>query len=109
MFLSSSDQISNVEDEALHSFNWQRSLIRLTIVFSALACGWCMSFATEPAPAKKKVVHSTSPAAKKPATGKGFAKAPVKGPTKASAKAPVKSAGVPHVIARAGVKHTSAA
>jgi beta-lactamase class D len=92
----------------LHSFNWQRSLIRSVIVFSALACGWCLSSATEPPPVKKKVVHSPSTAVKKPATGKAVAKAPVKSPVRASAKAPVKSAAVPHVIAKAGVKHTAA-
>jgi penicillin-binding protein 2 len=110
MFLSSSDGIVNVEDEALHSYNWQRSLIRLVIVLSALACGWCLSFGAQQAPAKKKVVHSTSSGAKKPAPGKAVAKAPLRASAKTGIKAPVKSAaGVPHVVAKTQVRHTAGA
>ena len=86
----------------MHLFIWQRSLIRLAIFLGTLAWGTSLAFAVEAVPVKKKVVHSTS-GAKKPATGKAVAKAPVR-------KAPVKSvAGVPHVVARAAVKHTAAA
>jgi beta-lactamase class D len=114
MFLSSSDGIVNVEDEGLHSFNWQRSLIRLVIVLSALACGWCLSFGAERPPAKKKVAHSPSSGAKKAAPGKAVAKAPGKAPfrvtAKSAAKAPLKNAaGVPRVVARTQVRHTAAA
>jgi penicillin-binding protein 2 len=102
MFLLSSDRIFNVEDEALLPFTRQRSLMRFAILLGTLALGTILTFAAEPLPAKKKVVHT---AAKKAATGKPVAKAPVR----ASAKAPVKSAvGVPHVVARAQVKHTVA-
>ena len=109
MFLSSSDGIFNVEDEALHPFTRQRSLIRFAILLGTLAWGTSPTFALEQAPVKKKVVHSPSTAAKKPATGKSVAKAPVKAPFRASAKAPVRTVAVPHVVARAQVKHTAAA
>jgi penicillin-binding protein 2 len=104
MFLSSLDRIFNVEDEALLPFTRQRSLMRFAILLGTLALGAFLTFAAEPAPVKKKVVHSTPTAAKK-----AVAKAPVKAPVRAAAKAPVKSAaGVPRVVTRAQVKHTAA-
>jgi penicillin-binding protein 2 len=79
--------------------------MRFAILLGTLAWGSFQIFALEQAPVKKKVVHSTSSGAKKAATGKAVAKAPVR----ASAKAPVKSAvGVPHVVAKTQVKHTVA-
>ncbi len=92
MFLSVSSADSNVEDEALFPFIRQRSLIRFAILLGTLAWASSTVLALETVK-KKKVVHTTS-------TGKRAT----------SAKAPVKSAAVPHVAARSGVKrHTAAA
>ncbi len=108
MFLSSSDGNFNVEDEALHLFTRQRSLIRLAILFGTLAWGASLTFGAEAAPVEKKVVRST--AARRTSTGKAVAKAPVKAPVRVAAKAPLKSgAAVPHVVARAQIRHTAAA
>src|SRR5271165_6537970 len=110
MFLSSSDRIFNVEDEALLPLTRQRSLMRFAILLGTLALGTSLTFALEQAPVKKKAVHSASAAAKKPAAGKAVAKAPAKAPVRTAAKAPVKSAaGVPHVVARTQARHTVAA
>ncbi len=72
----------------------QRSLIRFAILLGTLALGSSL-FAAQPVK-KKKVVHSAA------ATHRAAA-------SKAGVKAPVKSAAVPHVVAKAGVKHTAAA
>src|SRR5882724_12598261 len=95
MFLSVSSANSNVEDEALLPFIRQRSLIRFAIVLGMLALSACLSFAMEPVK-KKRVVRSTTPA-KRAASAK------------AGVKAPLKSAAVPHVVAKAGVKHIAPA
>jgi beta-lactamase class D len=90
MFLSVSSANSNVEDEALFPFTRQRLLIRFAILLGTLALGSSIVFAMEPV--KKKKVVRTSTAAKRAAAAK------------AGLKAPIKSAAVPHVVA----KHTAA-
>jgi penicillin-binding protein 2 len=95
----------------LPTFKPQRSSIRLVILFGTLAWVSSLLFANEATanPAvKKKVVHPSSGTAQKHAVaGKAVSKPPVRART--SAKAPVKVAAMPHVIAKAGVKHTAAA
>lgn len=88
----------------------QRSTIRLAILLGTLA--WVpSSFATEstPTPAlKKKAVHAApATGVRHPVTARTAGKPPVR--ARAGLKTPVKTAAVPHVVARAGVKHTSAA
>ena len=78
----------------MFSFIRQRSSIRFAILLGMLALGSSL-FAAQPVK-KKRVVHSAA------ATHRAAA-------AKAGAKAPVKSAAVPHVVAKAAVKHTAAA
>jgi penicillin-binding protein 2 len=97
MFLSSSSGIFNVEDEPLLSFIRQRSLIRLALI---LICASSLGFAMDPVKPgiKKKVVHTgAAPVAKHAVTAKA--------PVKPGVKAPLKTAAVPHVVAKAAVKH----
>jgi penicillin-binding protein 2 len=84
----------------------QRSVIRFAILLGTLASVSVLS-ATQPPPAKKKVVHATpGTAAKHTVAAKTVAKTPVHART--AAKAPLKTAAVPHVVAKAAVKHTVA-
>jgi penicillin-binding protein 2 len=99
MLTSSSDGIFNVEDEALLPFIRQRSLVRFAILLGTLALGSSSVFASPPA--KKKVAAHTAVAAKRP-----VAKAAAKSP---GLRTPARTAAVPRVIAKAGVKHTAAA
>jgi penicillin-binding protein 2 len=89
----------------LFPFIRHRSLIRLAILVGTFAWGAFLGVAAEtPNPSvKKKVVHAApGTAVKRPVS----AKAPVHS-AKAPAKAAIHNAAVPHVIAKAGVKHTA--
>jgi penicillin-binding protein 2 len=95
----------------LFPFIRQRLSIRFAILLGTLA--WASSFlaaettATNPA-IKKKVVHAApGTAAKRAVTAKAGVKPPVH--AKAGIKGPVKTAAMPHVIAKAGVKHAAPA
>ena len=108
MFLSVSTKNLNVEDEALLTYTRQRSVFRLGVVLGSFGC--LVLSAAPPAAtpaAKKRVVHATSSTAVKHAVAvKTVAKTPVR--ARASIKAPLKTAAMPHVVARAAVKHTTA-
>jgi len=99
MFLSVSDKIYNVEDEALRQSNRQRSVVSYAILLAMLAWASSLLFATDPVPnpalKKKKVVVST---AKRPAAS-----------AKAGVKTPVKTAAVQHTVTKAAAKHIAPA
>jgi beta-lactamase class D len=97
MFLSVSGRNFNVEDEPLRSFI-RRSLIRFALILAAASLILAAD-PVKPAYKKKAAPAAGATAARRPST----AKAPIR-----AAGAPVKSAAVPHAIARAAAKHTAA-
>ncbi len=90
------------------TFIRQRSLIRLAILSGTLASVSGFLFAAQAPAAKKKIVHAApgTPAKHAVSAKAGVKTNPVR--AKASVKPSVRTAAVPHVIAKAAVKHTAA-